>query len=138
VQGAGSCPGLPGSQIGQTVKFVPEGFAGAFAKLTVTYDRTVTPNFSWTYKFCIDKEETAAVDYPNVPLCLVAALGQSDSPLLDAISWLFDYSAYQAALDAYVSANGPCILRRGRTSGLDLQVVFYLEATDPRVTGFGA
>lgn len=134
----GACPALSGSPIGSSFVFVPSGFDGAFAKLTVTYDRSVTPNFSWKYKFCMDKEETAAApDYPNVPLCLVAALGYSDNPLLDALSWLFNYGAWQAALDAYVTANGPCILRRGRASGGDLEVQFYMTADDPRITGFG-
>lgn len=133
-----ACPGLPGSPVGSSFMFVPNGFDGAFVKLAVTYDRSITPKFSWKYRFCMDKEGTpAAPDYPNVPLCLVAALGHSDSPLLDALSWIFNYGAWQAALDAYVTANGPCILRRGRTSAGDLQVQFYMTADDPRVTGFG-
>lgn len=139
----GACPGLSGSSVGSSFVFVPSGFEGAFVKLTVTYDRSVTPNPSWKYKFCMDKEDTPLEppdylpDYPNVPLCLVAALGYSDNPLLDALSWLFNYGSWQAALDAYVTANGPCILRRGRTSGLDLEVQFYMTSDDPRVSGFG-
>lgn len=134
----GACPGLSGSALGSSFVFVPAGFAGAFVKLTVTYDKSITPSFSWKYRFCMDKEDTpAAPDYPNVPLCLVAALGYSDNPLLDALSWIFSYGAWQTALDAYVTANGPCILRRGRTSTGDLQVQFYMTADDPRVTGFG-
>ncbi len=82
LDGASSCTGAVGTPVGQALLVVPSGFAGAFAKVTVTYDASITPNASWKYKFCVDKG--GGVVKPNIPLCLVGALGYSDKEAVAA------------------------------------------------------
>jgi hypothetical protein len=101
-----------GQQIGVAVVFVPTGFPGAYAQLRVEYDKTTAPGTGVAnFTFCIDKEETAGVDYTIVPDCP------------------------KKNLNTYVDRNGPCILKRNRTNAGDLEVFFYLKATDPKVGG---